>query len=382
MKPLKLSIDLTIHRKKYEIVIGSHLLERSGGWVRRVLRRSCRIAVVSNTTVFDHYGERFLASLSSAGFAAPHFLLKDGEQYKTLRSAEALLKFLADNGIARSDAVLALGGGVVGDISGFASAIYLRGVPFLQIPTTLLAMIDSSVGGKTGVNSTFGKNLIGAFHQPAGVLIDIDVLSTLPRREMTAGMCEAVKQGAIGSRELLAKTSKYLIVNSALGNSADGKTQLADLIRAHVAFKAKIVAADERESIKRKDSGSRKILNFGHTLAHALEKLTSYKYFKHGEAVGYGIIFAAELSKRLALCAEKDVKLLNDVVQQAGALPPLPRIDPNEVFEAFRFDKKRLDGSLQMVLLKGIGKPVIVDERDIPPSFIKQALKDLLQPRA
>src|SRR5258706_956218 len=252
------------------------------------------------------------------------------------------------------------------------------------VPTTLLAMIDSSVGGKTGVNSAFGKNLTGAFHQPRGVLIDTFVLKTLPVRELTAGFCEAIKQGAISSKKLLNQTGNFLAAYppgeiASFGDHKKFQKQMQDLIAAQVGFKATIVAGDERESSVRKDARSRKILNFGHTLAHALEKVTDYKYFKHGEAVGYGIMFAAELSKSLALCDEKGVKLLNDVVHRAGSLPPLANIDRQEVLEAFRFDKKHLSGSLQMVLLKGIGKPVIVTERDIPRSSIQTALKNFFK---
>ena len=250
------------------------------------------------------------------------------------------------------------------------------------MPTTLLAMIDSSVGGKTGVNSAFGKNLIGAFHQPSGVLVDTATLATLPTRELTAGFCEAVKQGAIGGKSLLTQTGDLLSACSAeqfpvLISDLKFQIQMSDLIAAQVAFKAEIVAGDERESSKRVDGKSRKILNFGHTLAHALEKVTDYKYFKHGEAVGYGILFAAELSKSLALIDEKSVKSLNDVLHRAGKLPPIADIDPQEVFEAFKFDKKHLSGSLQMVLLKGIGRPVI--RKDISSATIKSVLKKLLR---
>ena len=324
------------------------------------------------------------SSLVEAGFEVFHYLMKDGEQHKSLKTAQSALGAMSKAGLTRTDAVVALGGGVVGDLAGFASAIYLRGIAFLQIPTTLLSMIDSSVGGKTGVNTAFGKNLIGAFHQPAGVLIDPGVLKTLPVRELTAGLCEMVKHGAIGGKPLLKQTADLLSkfpVETFAGNFeiSNFRSEISDLIAANVAFKATIVAGDERESSKRLDRRSRKILNFGHTLAHALEKVTNYKYFKHGEAVGYGILFAAGLSKSLALCDEKDVKLLNDVVQCVGTLPLLANIDRNEVFEAFKFDKKHLAGSLQMVLLKGIGKPVILTEKDIPRVTTQKVLKELLQ---
>ncbi|MEO6656187.1 MAG: 3-dehydroquinate synthase family protein, partial [Pyrinomonadaceae bacterium] len=311
-------------------------------------------------------------------------LMKDGEQHKNLKTAESALNFFAQSGLSRTDAVVALGGGVVGDLAGFASAIYLRGIAFLQIPTTLLAMIDSSVGGKTGVNSASGKNLIGSFHHPKGVLIDTETLKTLPVREMTAGLCEMVKHGAISGKSLLNKTGNFLSAFPVETFSEDHAnlnfiSEISDLIAANLEFKAQIVAGDDLESAKRIDGKSRKILNFGHTLAHALEKVTDYKYFRHGEAVGYGILFAADLSKSLALCDEKDVKLLNDVVHRVGSLPPLADIDMKEVFKAFKVDKKHLAGFLQMILLQGLGKPVIVTEKDIPRVLLQKTLEDLLQ---
>ena len=385
MNPQSLKIKIAREMSDYEIVVGHDLIATSGRWARKCLGKGAtKIVIVSNATVFKLYGKQTVASLIMAGFEVSYFLIKDGEAHKSLKTAEAALKFFAESGLSRTDAVVALGGGVVGDLAGFAAAIYLRGISFLQMPTTLLSMIDSSVGGKTGVNSVFGKNLTGAFHQPRGVLIDTSVLKTLPQRELTAGFCEAVKQGAISGKTLLGQTGDFLAVFppgkfGQFNGSEKFQARLSELIAAQVAFKAKIVAGDERESSDRKDAGSRKILNFGHTLAHALEKVTDYRYFKHGEAVGYGILFAAELSNSLALCGEKDVKLLNDVVHRAGSLPTLANIDGKQVLEAFKFDKKHLSGSLQMILLKGIGKPVIRTTKDIPRVSIQKALKRFLQ---
>ncbi|MEP6787025.1 MAG: 3-dehydroquinate synthase [Acidobacteriota bacterium] len=385
MKPQTVKIKLAREESEYSIRIGHDLLTDCGKWARQTLGKgAAKIVIVSNPTVFKLYGERTQESLISAGFAVTIFLIKDGETHKNLRNAELALRHFAQSGLSRTDAVVALGGGVVGDLAGFAAAIYLRGIAFLQIPTTLLSMIDSSVGGKTGVNSSFGKNLTGAFHQPSGVLIDTAVLKTLPTRELTAGFCEAIKQGAIGGDALLKQTGDFLAdfpPAEICKHTEDQqfRVRIADLIAAQVAFKANIVAGDERESSDRQDARSRKILNFGHTLAHALEKVTNYKYFKHGEAVGYGILFAAGLSNSLALCAEKDVKLLNDVVHRAGTLPPLANINAKEVFEAFKFDKKNISGSLQMILLKGVGKPVILTTKDIPQVAVKTAIKKLLQ---
>lgn len=220
----------------------------------------------------------------------------------------------------------------------------MRGIAFLQIPTTLLAMIDSSVGGKTGVNTNFGKNLVGAFHQPSGVLIDVECLKTLPRRELTAGFCEAVKQAAIADMKLFRQTAGFLEnypVKFLTNYYSDRNfvSELENLIHAQIAFKAEIVQGDERENADRRDAKSRKILNFGHTLAHALEKATDYKYFKHGEAVGLGIRFAAELSKRLDILDENELNLLNDVLHRVGDLPDTQNISLDEILKAFAFDK-------------------------------------------
>mgnify|MGYP000950617469 CR=1 FL=1 len=205
------NIELSGQPAEYRIVIGHDLLSTSGDWVRKCLGNGPgKIVVISNPTVFRLYGKVVTESLTETGFKVTHFLMKDGERHKSLKTAEQALKFIAESGLTRTDAIVALGGGVVGDMAGFASAIYLRGLAFLQIPTTLLSMIDSSVGGKTGVNSAFGKNLIGAFHQPSGVLIDPGVLRTLPVRELTAGLCEMVKHGAISGKPLLTKTEKLL----------------------------------------------------------------------------------------------------------------------------------------------------------------------------
>jgi 3-dehydroquinate synthase len=259
----------------------------------------------------------------------------------------------------------------------------LRGVAFLQIPTTLVAMIDSSVGGKTAVNTEFGKNLIGAFYQPNGVLIDVETLQTLARRELSAGFCEAIKQGAIADKKLFAQTAEFLesfslykFKNYFLREEFISKLQ--DLILAQVDFKARIVMQDEKESPERVDNKSRKILNFGHTLAHALEKVTDYKYFKHGEAVGYGILFAAQLSKELGIFDENELKLLNETVYRVGVLPKLDGIDPKRVLEAFSFDKKVVNDSLQWILLKAIGAPIILQNKDITSLTLTKSLIEFL----
>lgn len=378
-----MSKTVTIRTKKdvdrYEIKIAGGSLAAAGSWAANLVTDSPgRVAIISNKKVFGLYGDVVKSSFLKAGFQPSVLLIGDGERFKNLKTLEKALKFLAESGNTRTDLVVALGGGVVGDLAGFAASIYLRGVDFLQIPTTFLSMIDSSVGGKTGINSSFGKNLIGAFYQPVGVLVDPNTLKTLPPRELTAGFCEAVKQGAIGGKTLFMKTGLFLdsFDRTKLGsNDEKFNDSLASLLAAQVAFKARIVVGDEKEFALKMDHRSRKILNFGHTLGHALEKITNYRYFKHGEAVGHGIRFAAELSKNLGLFAQDEVKFLNDVLRRAGKLPPINGINPGKVFATFKFDKKLINNSLNWILLKKIGEPVIVPHSMIPRSALVSAFK-------
>ncbi|HMT08506.1 MAG TPA: 3-dehydroquinate synthase [Pyrinomonadaceae bacterium] len=365
----EIKIKFSERESNYSIKIGSGYLASIGAWISATIGHCGKAMIVSNPTVFGIYGKSVEDSLAAAGYTVSKFLMSDGEEYKTLATATKALKSMSSAGLERTDFVVALGGGVVGDLAGFAASVYLRGIKFLQIPTTLLSMVDSSVGGKTGVNAAFGKNMIGAFHQPSGVLVETDVLATLPERELTAGLCEMVKHSAISGPKLMESTLSWL-------KDRDGQN-LQKLIASNISFKAKIVAGDEFESPSRVDARSRKILNFGHTLAHALEKVTNLSYFRHGEAVGYGILYAAELSKSLDLIDKKSVNLLYDVVRCVGKLPPLEDIVFDEVFEAFRFDKKRSAGTLQMVLLKGLGRPVIVDAVTIPHKHHQNAFERL-----
>lgn len=375
MKTVTINLQTLSRQAPSRILVGADLLRSSGESVRRsVGERPKRAFIVSNNTVFDLYGTGVSRSLAACGFAVSRFLMPDGERYKTLRTAEQLVAEMSRQGISRTDVVVGLGGGVVGDLAGFGAAVHLRGVPFFLIPTTLLAMVDASVGGKTGVNTAAGKNRIGAFHQPAGVLADIDVLSTLNRRDVSAGLCEMVKHGIIAGGALWAATQELL------GNPPDLKdTRLALLIAGNVRLKAEIAAGDERESSGRVDRGSRKVLNLGHTLAHALEKVTKYRRFRHGEAVGHGLLFAAQLSKSLDLMDKASVELINDVVHRTGLRPVPAGIDADEVISTFSADKKMIGGALQMVLLRGIGKPVIHTFDRIPRSMFKTALRAVLR---
>lgn len=372
---------LQVHTKarphEYEIGIGRGLLTAAGRDARRCLgKQAQRMVLVSNRKVFELYGPAVTRSIEARGFAVWPWLIGDGERFKSMRTVAGAIQFLSENRLERDDGVVALGGGVVGDVAGFAAATYLRGIPFIQIPTTLLAQIDSSVGGKTGVNLPAGKNLVGAFHQPHAVIIDIETLATLPPRELVAGWCESIKQGAVGSRKLFKQTADFLTRLNAGG--ALVSSQLEDLVAVHCAFKASIVAADEREDSARHDRRSRRILNFGHTIAHALEAVTGYRRFRHGEAVGHGMLVAGELSKHLGLLQPSELELLRQGVRLCGPLPAANDLDLRAITDAMARDKKRFRGHVQWILLERIGHPRIVDGKEISPRLLRQSLSNAL----
>ena|ERR1043166_4686176 len=365
---------------KYDIRIGQGLLNTIGDDVRSVLgEQAQRIALISNDPVFKLFGKQTVTTLTAAGFEVSAWLMKDGEQHKSLRSLEQALTFFARSGMERSDAVLALGGGVVGDLAGFAAATYLRGLAFVQVPTTLLAQIDASVGGKTAVNLPTGKNTVGAFHQPRLVLIDTDTLETLPERELTAGWCEAVKHGAVGDRKLFERTVRLLSTHASgvqrAGGTRTDATDLCATIAAHCRFKASIVAGDEREAVDRTDARSRRVLNFGHTTAHALEAITDYRRFRHGEAVGYGMLVAGEISKNLGMLAPHELESLREAVRLCGPLPPANDLDIDEIMRAIKSDKKSVAGEVKWVLLEEIGQARILEGNQIDPRTLRSSLR-------
>ncbi|HEX8920061.1 MAG TPA: 3-dehydroquinate synthase [Pyrinomonadaceae bacterium] len=361
--------------EEYEITVETGALNSLGSLARRSLSpHARRILIVSNQTVFNLYGKRAVRSLRAEGFKVAHWLINDGERYKNAATLKVVLRVLSDVGLERTDAVVALGGGVVGDLAGFAAAVYLRGIAFIQVPTTLLAQVDASVGGKVAVNTRAGKNLIGAFHHPRAVLIDPDTLLTLPRRELTAGWCESVKQGAAGKRSLFDKTHGFLrrhVDDKELAGSAE----LERLIAEQVAFKARIVAGDEREDAGREDHLSRRILNFGHTIAHALEAVTGFRRFRHGEAVGYGMLVAGEISKRLCLLASSELELLRDAVRLCGKLPRADHLSEEEILSRLGHDKKMVGGHVKWVLLERVGRARIVDGREIGQHILRASLR-------
>jgi 3-dehydroquinate synthase len=361
---------------KYEIRVGRELLSQLGRVVRNCVgNRAQRVAIVSNKRVYSLYGTVAHDSLRASGFDVRPWMMGDGESHKSIKTVHRVLDFFSEIELERSDCVVALGGGIVGDVAGFAAALYLRGLPFIQVPTSLLAQIDSSVGGKTGVNLPAGKNLVGSFHQPVAVIADIETLRTLPARELVAGWCECVKQGTVGNRKLLKETTDFLRYSR---NDEDLiSARLEDLIAAHCAFKASIVAVDEREDPGRFDHKSRRILNFGHTIAHGLETVTRYRRFRHGEAVGLGMLVAGELSKNLGLLDETELELLREAVSLCGSLPSAQDLDERAVIGAIAHDKKRTAGHVQWVLLERIGRARIVDGREISAALLSKSVRDV-----
>jgi 3-dehydroquinate synthase len=334
-----LTVDLG--ERSYPIEIGQGLLLKPELLTRHISGR--QVMIVSNTTVAPLYLERVQASLQ--GFNTATVILPDGEQYKTLDTLNSIFTALLEHRFNRGCTLVALGGGVVGDITGFAAACYQRGVAFLQVPTTLLAQVDSSVGGKTGVNHPLGKNMIGAFHQPGCVIIDTDSLDTLDDRQLAAGLAEVIKYGLIYDAGFFS----WLEGNIAALKARD-KQALAYAIERSCAIKAEIVAADERES------GKRALLNLGHTFGHAIETGTGYGNWLHGEAVATGMLMAADLSARHGWLTREDVLRTEALLKQA-ALPTVPpaTMSEQQFRELMAVDKKAVDDGLRLVLMKSIG---------------------------
>ncbi len=350
MSAARRHLEVRLGARSYPIWIGPGLLAAAALW--RPYLRGRQVLVVSNATVAPLYLERLAAGLD--GLAWDHVILADGEQYKTLAGAERVFDALAALRAHRDACVLALGGGVVGDLAGFAAACWMRGVDFLQFPTTLLAMVDSSVGGKTAVNLAAGKNLVGAFHQPRAVVVDTDTLATLPPREFRAGLAEVVKYGAINDAAFFAWLERHAAALAARRDDAVGEA-----IAACCANKAGVVARDETEQ------GERALLNFGHTFGHALEAAAGYGRLLHGEAVAIGMVLAARLSARLGRAPAAEAQRLEDLLATLGLPTALPAgHDPAQLLQLMRLDKKNLSGRLRLVLWRGIGAAEVVSDVD------------------
>jgi shikimate kinase / 3-dehydroquinate synthase len=354
------TVRVELGERSYDVRLGWGNLPRLGELVVAATGAS-RALVVTVPPVGRRYGARALRSLREAGLRSARIEVPDGDRTKNLRQLGRLYEALLDAGADRATVVVALGGGMVGDLAGFAAATLLRGLPFVQVPTTLLAMIDSSVGGKTGVNLPRGKNLVGAFHQPRAVLVDAAALRSLPRRVLAAGMAEVIKHGAIRDPALFALLEREL---ERVMDLTDEGLVLEVLERA-VAVKARVVELDEREA------GLRMLLNFGHTLGHAVETLSGYRSVLHGEAVSMGMVFASRLSERLGLAPEGTAERLEQLLRRAGLPTELPPLDRRAYLSALRVDKKKRDARIRFVVLKGIGEAdslPMLPEEILPPA--------------
>jgi 3-dehydroquinate synthase len=335
-----LTLDVPLGDRAYPILIGESLLGDAALYDAHVPARD--VLLVSNTTIAPMYAARVKAALG--GRRVVEVRLPDGEQYKTLEYVTRILDVLVANRFGRDAILFALGGGVVGDMVGFSAACYQRGVDFAQLPTTLLSQVDSSVGGKTGVNHPGGKNLIGAFHQPRVVFSDTTTLATLPPRELRAGLAEVIKYGLVFDAEFLAWLETHLDDLLALDPAA-----LATAIHRSCEIKAGVVLRDERET------GERALLNLGHTFGHAIETATGYTEWLHGEAVAAGTLVAADLSARIGLLPREDVRRIRDLLQRAGLPCEPPRIGAQKALDLMRVDKKVKGGRIRLILLEKLG---------------------------
>ena len=347
----------------YPIVISGGGLARLGRWVTaQAVRPGTRVLLVSNPVVHQHYGQRAEQSLRDAGLEVSSLVLEAGEEQKTLATVSMIHDAAFRQRLERGSLMVALGGGVVGDMVGFAAATWLRGVAVVQVPTTLLAMVDAAIGGKTGVNHPGGKNLIGAFHQPKAVLIDPEVLHTLPEREFRAGMAEVIKYGVIGDPELFGALEAQASRHPAGGLAsleAIGPVLLAEILERSAAAKARVVAADEREG------GLRAVLNYGHTLGHVVETLTGFHTYLHGEAVALGMLMAGTIARRMGLWDADAEGRQRELVAAAGLpLRLATPLDPEAVLSTLQSDKKVRDGLVRFVLPTAIGKVVVRDDVD------------------
>jgi 3-dehydroquinate synthase len=367
------TIRVELAEKAYTIVIGDGALASLG---ERLLglgfRPGTRVLVVSNPVVQEHYGAVALASLERAQLDASLLVVEAGEEQKTPATVARIHDGAFARRLERGSLIVALGGGVVGDMAGFAAATWLRGIAVVQVPTTLLAMVDAAIGGKTGVNHPGGKNLIGAFHQPRLVLIDPTTLATLPEREFCAGMAEVIKYGVIGDADLFAQlegAAQRDPAGALASIEAVGPSLLQSLLERSAAAKARVVAADEHEG------GLRAILNYGHTLGHAVETLCGYGTWLHGEAVGLGMLAAGEIAVAMGLWSQADQERQRALVAAAGLPLRWPDLNPEAVLLCLQGDKKVRDGRVRFVLPTAVGAVEIRD--DVMPATIRSALAKL-----
>jgi 3-dehydroquinate synthase len=358
MIPMK-KVKVELGSNSYEIRIGTDLLARTGLWLRE-RGFSGKAAIITDTTVKGLYADALNQGLTIGGFKAVTLEVPVSEEQKSLETAGRLYHELTSSYAERTTPILALGGGVIGDLAGFVAATYMRGVPLIHIPTTLLAQVDSSIGGKTAVNHGQLKNVIGVFYQPRLVVADIDTLKTLPEVELNNGLAEAIKQAVIRNRNFF----DFLDKNMAKARSLDTAV-LEEIVRENVRIKAEVVAKDEKES------GLRRILNYGHTVGHAIEAVSNFQ-LKHGQCVAIGMIAAARISSRMGKLDESDVTRLTELIRKAGLPTEMPDLKMEDIIQAMKHDKKVEQDKIRFVLLKSIGDAFISDEVSL--SLVEEAL--------
>lgn len=338
-------------------------LDDLGVWMSR-LKLGKKVLLVSNPVIFKKYGKRAIAALELVGYEVTSCTLPAGERYKTFKSLQKIYDIALQNRLERTSSMVALGGGVIGDMTGFAAATWLRGINVVQVPTSLLAMVDSSVGGKTGVNHPQGKNLIGAFHQPRFVLIDPSVLKTLPPREFRAGMAEVIKYGIIWDEQLFTKLEQAKRLDQ-LRYVDEELLQI--ILSSSCQAKADVVSKDEKES------GLRAILNYGHTIGHAVESVTGYKLVNHGEAVAIGMVAAGQIALQLKMWTAVEAQRQDDLIKKTGLPIQLPAgVDIEAIIDTLQTDKKVKDGKVRFVLPTAIGTVTVTDQ--VPAEVIRQVL--------
>lgn len=360
------AVQVSLGARSYTIHIGGQLLSKLGDHCRR-LKLGERCAIITDSNVGPKYADSAVRSLKMAGFVPSVITVPAGETAKSLKVVGECYDQLAMKRLERKSFVVALGGGCVGDLAGFVASTYLRGIPFVQVATTLLAQVDSSVGGKVGINLKAGKNLVGSFHQPRVVLCDLDVLSTLPDREYRAGLAEVVKYGAIRDSEFFKKLSKDL--EKILKRD---ETTLSTVVSRCCAIKAEVVGEDEFET-----TGIRALLNFGHTIGHGIEAYSGYGEYLHGEAISVGMVAAAKLSSRLLQFPESEVEQIRDLLDRIG-LPTRIKLTPRKreaLFDAMKLDKKVASGELKFVLLQALGQAV--SGQRVPDAEINHVLNQI-----
>ena len=355
----KLRVELGVN--SYEIYVGSGLLTQTGGWLKES-GFSGKLVIITDPTVKRLYGEALNQSLDEDGFSVITLLFPEGEEQKSLETAGRLYHELTNCYAERKTPILALGGGVIGDLAGFVAATYLRGVPLIQIPTTLLAQVDSSIGGKVAVDHGQLKNKIGTFYQPRLVIADTDTLRTLPADELANGLAEVIKSAVIRDKKFFAFLEENLNRIKSLDEEA-----LEEIVFQSAKIKAEIVEKDE------KDLGLRSILNYGHTIGHAIESVSGFKV-KHGRAIAIGMLAAARISNQMGVLDKNELIRLKGVIERAGLPTEMPNLEVEKVIQAMKHDKKVLQDKVRFALLKSIGNAFITDE--VSPSLVKEVLVD------